>query len=77
MEKAVNNTLKYKSRFRNTDGMASSRVFWSTWGLEETETGVLGDPTKASPELGEKAFKYIVEEISGFAREYYRHKKEQ
>ena len=77
MEKAVNNTLKYRSKFRNTDGMASSRVFWSTWGLEETETGVLGDPAKASRELGEKAFKYIVEEISGFAREYYRHKKGQ
>ena len=71
MSKAKKNLLTYKSRFRNNDGMKSSKVFWSTWGIEKTESGVLGDPTVASKGMGEKSFKYAVKEICEFAKEYY------
>ncbi len=75
MRKAEKNQLTYKSKFRNTDGMNGGKVFWSTWALEETESGVLGDPTVATKEMGKKVFNYLVDEISEFAIEYYRFEK--
>jgi len=76
MNKAEKNILTYNSKFRNTDGMyGKSKVFWSTWGLESTDSGILGDPTVATRELGEKLFKYLVDEISQFALEYYKFSK--
>jgi len=75
MEKAEKNLLKYNSKFRNNDGVqGKSRVFWSTWALENTESGVLGDPTVATREMGKNLFEYLVKEISEFAQEYYNHK---
>ena len=74
MDKAEKNLLKYRSKFRNTDGAKSSKVFWSTWGLETTKTGVFGDPTVATKDMGKKLFKYIIENISEFAEEYYNYK---
>jgi len=72
MSKAEKNMMKYNSEFRNADAMqGNSTVFWSTWCLEETSSGVLGDPTVATRELGEKLFNYLVEKISIFALEYY------
>lgn len=74
MSKTVKEQMNYKSKFRNTDGMASSKVFWSTWGLEDSQSGILGDPTVSTREMGEKIYKYIIKEISQFALEYYHFK---
>lgn len=76
MSKAEKNLMTYSSKFRNVDGMKGSKVFWSTWALESTESGILGDPTVASKELGKDLFIYIVKEISEFCIEYYNFKKE-
>ena len=75
MSKAEKNQLNYKSKFRNTDGMKGGKVFWSTWALEKTESGVLGDPTVATKKMGKKVFDYLVDEISEFAIEYYKFEK--
>jgi creatinine amidohydrolase len=73
MSKAEKNQLTYDSVFRNTDGVQGrGRVYWSTWALEHTKSGILGDPTVATREMGEKLFGYLVDEISEFAVEYYK-----
>jgi len=72
MSKAENNLMEYDSEFRNNDAMqGNSKVFWSTWCLEKTSSGVLGDPTVATKKLGKDLFEYLVKEISNFALEYY------
>jgi creatinine amidohydrolase len=44
----------------------------STWGLQETKTGLFGDPTYATPELGEEIFKAATEEGLKLIKEYYK-----
>jgi len=57
------NPLRKPSRF-------SGKVFWSTWGREKSEHGYYGDPTVASAETGEAAFRAMVEETAAFLREF-------
>lgn len=52
MSKAEKNPVVYDSKFRNTDGVQGrGRVYWSTWALEHTKSGILGDPTVATKEM--------------------------
>jgi creatinine amidohydrolase len=72
MSKAEKNLATYDSKFRNTDGVqGKSKAYWSTWALEKTKSGVLGDPTVATKEMGEKLFNHLVKEISEFVFEFY------
>ena len=45
------------------------RVFWGFRTKEISETGVIGDPTKASKEKGEKAWKLAIERLSDLLTE--------
>jgi len=66
--------LRFKSQFVATDGIGgarSSSVFWSTWGLQKSKTGTLGDPTAADPETGKIAFEAIIADYRDFIREFY------
>lgn len=49
----------------------SGKVSWSTWALQESETGAYGDPSCASPETGRVCMEAIVEEYCRFLR-YFR-----
>lgn len=53
------------------DMAGSGKVSWSTWDLQTTETGALGDPTCASPETGRLCMEAIVEEYCRFLK-YFR-----
>lgn len=54
------------------DGFAGSKAaFWSTWGIQRSETGIYGDPTCASAEFGARIFETAVENLCGFLREYH------
>ena len=68
MEKAVScDALRYHSN--NVAGDAtrgSQRVVWSTWGIQKSDSGLYGDPTTATAELG----RVIVEEIKRNYREF-------
>jgi len=44
------------------DMAGSGKVSWSTWDLQKTSTGALGDPSCASPETGRQCMEAIVEE---------------
>lgn len=48
----------------------------STWGLQETKTGLFGDPTYATAELGHECMKAIVEEGKKTLLQYYNYKAE-
>jgi creatinine amidohydrolase/Fe(II)-dependent formamide hydrolase-like protein len=66
--------LRFKSDFVATDGIGGTKagsVFWSTWGLQKTESGALGDPMPATAETGKVTFEAIVEDYCDFIREFY------
>lgn len=45
----------------------------STWGLQETKTGLFGDPTYASAQLGKACLESAVEEGLKYIKAYYEH----
>ena len=49
------------------------RVMWSTWYLQSSKTGVYGDPTVATAEMGKLILDAAVEEGIRFLREYRNH----
>ena len=49
------------------------KVFWSTWGLQQSEQGIYGDPTVASAETGRRLWEKIIERTAAFVEELWRH----
>ena len=65
--------MRYHSDFIAGDNFTTgSKVFWSTWGLQQSNTGIYGDPTTASAEAGKKIMDEIVENYAAFLAEYWR-----
>jgi creatinine amidohydrolase len=62
--------MNYKSDFYEADGFGKKMVYLSTWGIHESKTGCLGDPTKATAETGKLIFDYTVGKYIDFCREY-------
>lgn len=63
------NPLKHKSKYISSDGLGGEKagaVFWSTWGLQKSKTGIYGDPRLASAETG----KALVESVSADFAEF-------
>jgi creatinine amidohydrolase len=64
--------FRYHSSHFPGDGFAGSKAaFWSTWGIQRSETGIYGDPTCASAEFGAAIFETAVENLCDFLREYH------
>lgn len=66
--------LRFKSKFVSCDGIGGDKagsVFWSTWGLQKTASGALGDPTQASAETGKVVTEAILADYAEFLREFY------
>ena len=64
--------MRYHSEFVAGDNFCGqSLVFWSTWGLQRSKTGVYGDPTVASAETGKVIMEAIVDGYRRFLREFY------
>lgn len=65
--------MRYHSEFIAGDNFTTgSKVFWSTWGLQKSRTGIYGDPTVATAETGEKIMAEMVEQYAAFLAEYWR-----
>jgi len=63
--------LRYHSDFIAGDAFApGQKVFWSTWGLQKSKTGIYGDPTVATAETGKAIMDAIVTQAVAFAKEY-------
>jgi len=64
--------FRYHSSSFPGDGFAGAKAaFWSTWGIQRSETGIYGDPTKADAEFGRSVFEAAVESLCHFLREYH------
>ncbi|MBC7327398.1 creatininase family protein [bacterium] len=64
--------MRYHSEFVPGDNFAPGKgVFWSTWGIQKSETGIYGDPTKASEETGKLLYEEIVQKLCQFIKEFY------
>lgn len=67
--------FKYQSENVPGDGFSGpKRVFWSTWAIEKTESGIYGDPTVASAATGKLIFESLVANVANFLREYAGHR---
>ncbi len=65
-------TFRYHSRNFPGDGFSGSKAaFWSTWGVQRSETGIYGDPTAANAEFGRRVFDAAVENLCDFLLEYH------
>jgi len=53
----------------------SDKVFWSTWGLQKSKTGIYGDPTKATKETGKQIMQAIINNYQKFIKEFYENEK--
>jgi len=66
--------FRYDSDFLGGDGFSGgSSVFWSTWGVQPSKTGIYGDPTVATAEMGRRVFEAMVGEYVAFIREFAKH----
>jgi creatinine amidohydrolase len=79
MERASGQDIvRYQTRFFPGDIYSDipdrvGGLYWSTWGVVQSETGVYGDPTAATAETGQALFEDIVRNYEAFAHEYYLH----
>jgi creatinine amidohydrolase len=66
--------VRYRSEFSPGDAFVSAAggVFLSTWHLQESATGIYGDPTVATRETGEALMKGMVEKYVRLIDEYMR-----
>jgi creatinine amidohydrolase len=68
--------LVHPDKFTNVDAIRVDRELQgpvSTWGLQETTTGLFGDPTYATAELGKKLMDFAISEGVRLIERYYRH----
>jgi creatinine amidohydrolase len=77
MTKASNvDHMQYHSDFVAGDNfLGKQRVTWSTWYLQNSQTGVYGDPTVASAETGKVIFDTAITQGVIFLREFWRFRK--
>jgi len=71
---ALDESLVNKSEYTNIDAIKCNNKLLgpvSTWGLQETKTGLYGDPTNASVETGKAVIKAAVEAGVEYLEAYY------
>ena len=71
-------SCRYRTRFFPGDIYSDipdrvGGIYWSTWGVVDSKTGVYGDPTAATAETGKALFDEIVCTYRDFLREFYTH----
>lgn len=65
--------VEYESDFFSNDNFEKgSKVFWSTWGVQRSKTGIYGDPSASSEETGRKIVEITVRNFTAFAEEFYK-----
>lgn len=82
MSKASNETCKYSNKFVAGDMWPKhetiSGVYWSTWAVQETLTGIVGDATVATEDTGKKMIDLVINNLKDLIDLYYNfsHEKE-
>lgn len=77
MEKAIStDAMTYNSEFVSGDSaLGGQKVVWSTWGLQNSKTGIYGEPTVATKETGDIIVKEAIKNYRKFVKEFYNFKK--
>jgi creatinine amidohydrolase len=71
MDAAVAEPIEYHSEFVAGDNfLGSQQVTWSTWYVQQSESGIYGDPTVASAETGEIIMRAFLDRGARFLREF-------
>jgi creatinine amidohydrolase len=79
LERATDQDIvRYQTRFFPGDIYSTipdkvGGIYWSTWGVAPSKSGVYGDPTAATSETGKALFEEMVKNCQAFLREYYQH----
>ena len=75
MSKAVgSDALRYHSDNGAGDAThGSQRVVWSTWGIQKSNSGIYGDPTTATAQLGGIIVEEVKKNYREFMLEFYSH----
>lgn len=71
---AVRPELVKTDKYTNVDAIRCNSILRgpvSTWGLQETKTGLFGDPTYSLPETGEKIFAALRTESVRYIKAFY------
>ncbi|MCL5985606.1 MAG: creatininase family protein [Actinobacteria bacterium] len=63
--------LTYASEFYVADAIGKKMVFISTWGLQESKSGIYGAPLKSTAETGIQLLAEIVKNYVKFCKEYW------
>ncbi|MCL6087720.1 MAG: creatininase family protein [Actinobacteria bacterium] len=63
--------LTYKSEFYVADAFGIKKVFLSTWGLQESKSGIYGAPLKSSVETGNQLLDEMIKNYIKFCKEYW------
>lgn len=75
MDQAVDDTCPYHSKFVGGDTYPSQKVikgsYWSSWEVQKTHAGALGNPLEATAEKGAAFKKLIMRNFLELLKEYY------
>lgn len=64
--------MKYHTEFVSADtALGGQKVVWSSWGIQDTKHGALGDPTEASIETAEVIVSAVRKNFRKFLTQYY------
>ena len=67
--------VTYHSDFIAGDNfIGSTKVFWSTWNVHPSKTGLLGDPHDSTSEKGRVLIEACVRQLAAFVDEYWHHR---
>lgn len=70
--------MRYHSEYVAGDSASGAqKVVWSTWGLQKSKTGVYGDPTVATRDMGEFILKAMLKNYRKFILEYINFEREE
>ena len=75
MELAPDDTCNYRSKFVPGDTFPEHEVlggvYWSTWHIQKTKSGAIGNAKTATVETGQKLMDVILQNYEDLAQEYY------
>ena len=67
--------MKYQTEFVSADtALGGQKVVWSSWGIQRTENGALGDPTHASVETADVIVSAVRKNFRKFLLQYHEYR---
>ena len=74
---AIDHVDHHTPYFAGDNFIGSTKVFWSTWHVHKSRTGLLGDPTPATAEAGKVLIEACLKHLTAFIRDYWEYRPSQ